>query len=200
MSHLNKYKDDKTVKQEKIDTDSILNQLNLRNRWIDPDFKGKIKEIEMAVYYNYKLDKQLANKSEHEVATLICKIQKCKLVKVGYDNKYDLKFEKEGAFTTVEVKEDFTCQRTGNVGLEFSCRGKDSGIAVSRADFYSYKIHEPNGSIGYYLIRTSVLKKLILNKNYHRIVNGGDPESNSLNYLFKLETIKKHAIKIGELT
>lgn len=148
-------------------------------------------------FYDYKADKRIANESEKEVANLICKLMNCKLIEIGTDNKWDLKFEKDGKFVTVEVKEDFTCCRTGNVGLEFSCRGKDSGISVSKADFYCYKLHEPDSSIGYYLIRTEVLKTLIKESRYHRIINGGDLGSNSLNYLFKLQVIQKYSNKIG---
>ena len=46
----------------------------------------------MAVHYNYREDKKLANICEKEVAELICNIQKCRLVEIGLDNKYDLKF------------------------------------------------------------------------------------------------------------
>lgn len=153
----------------------------------------------MPVNYNYHEDFKLARVCEQEVADIICANQQCKLIHRGKDNKYDLKFEKDGKYTTVEVKEDFTCERTGNVGLEFSCRGKDSGISVSQADFYCYKIHEPSGYINFYLIRTDNLKRLIVDKSYFRIVNGGDLGSNSLNYLFKLDVIKRYATKIGSV-
>ena len=66
----------------------------------------------------YRADKKLANICECQVAKLICILQNCKLVEVSKDNRYDLRFNKDGKFFTVEVKEDFTCERTGNVGLE----------------------------------------------------------------------------------
>ena len=147
--------------------------------------------------YNYSKDKPIADLCERQVSDLICSITKCKLVAIGKDNKWDLKFEKAGKHTTVEVKEDFTCARTGNVGLEFSCRGKDSGISVSKSDFYCYKIHEPNDTTGFYLIPTNKLKDLIEDKAYFMVVNGGDLNSDSLNYLFKLNIIKSVATKIG---
>lgn len=58
------------------------------------------------------------------------------------DNKYDLEFSKNDKNFYIEVKQDFSCFRTGNVGVEYSCRGKASGIMVSEADFYIYKIHQ----------------------------------------------------------
>ena len=149
-------------------------------------------------YYHYELDKKIADKTELQVADIICSKMNCELVDIGLDNKWDLKFKKDGKYTTVEVKEDFTCERTGNVGLEFSCRGSLSGISVSQADLYCYKLHEPCGATRVYLIKTDRLKQLINDKQYFRIVNGGDFGSNSLNYLFKLSLIQSNSVCIGE--
>lgn len=63
-------------------------------------------------------------------------------VRHNNDNKYDIEFKKDNKSVFVEVKQDFSCFRTGNVGVEYSCRGKPSGISVSKADFYIYKIHQ----------------------------------------------------------
>lgn len=146
----------------------------------------------------YNEDKKVANVCEKEVAYLICSYQNCRLVEVSKDNRYDLKFKKDDNFVTVEVKEDFTCERTGNVGLEYSCRGKDSGISVSKSDYYCYKLHEPSGEINFYLIETNMLKRLITDEKYHNKVNGGDLNSNSLSYLFRLSLIKAFATKIDK--
>lgn len=63
-------------------------------------------------------------------------------VKSNNDIKYDLEFNKDGKSYFVEVKQDFSCFRTGNIGVEYSCRGKISGILASKSDFYIYKIHQ----------------------------------------------------------
>lgn len=39
---------------------------------------------------------------------------------------------------TVEVKRDFIASRTGNVFVEFHSRGKASGLATTRADFWAF--------------------------------------------------------------
>jgi hypothetical protein len=65
-----------------------------------------------------------------------------KFIKENNDNKYDLLFEKNGREVKIEVKQDFSCYRTGNVGVEYHCRGKNSGIFTSEADFYIYKLHQ----------------------------------------------------------
>lgn len=150
-----------------------------------------------SVNYNYKLDYKLANITEQEVAQLICRrFPKTKLISRNNDNRYDLLFDREGKEIKVEVKEDFTCQRTGNIGLEFSCRGKDSGISVSQADFYVYKVHTPERDVKFLMIPVSVLKRLIKEQRFKRIVNGGDIGSDSLNYLFDYYLIKNNSFEI----
>lgn len=39
---------------------------------------------------------------------------------------------------TFEVKDDDVAQRTGKIAIEYSCNGKPSGIAVSKADMWAY--------------------------------------------------------------
>lgn len=146
--------------------------------------------------YDYKKDYKIANRTEHEVAQLIQFANRGKVRRIEHnnDNKFDLKVTfLDGTKITIEIKEDFTCQRTGNVGLEYECRGKASGISVSQADVYLYKIHEPSGEITFWMIKTETLKKLIESQAFHRIVVGGDAGSNSKNYLFKLDVIKRNA-------
>jgi serine protease inhibitor len=146
--------------------------------------------------YDFKKDYQIAAKTEQKVADLILKANKGKIKKIVHndDNRYDLQiFMTNGTTVTVEIKEDFSCQKTGNVGLEYESRGRASGISVSEADLYMYRIHEPNGSVSIYTIETKVLKEMIRNKKYHRTVVGGDPGSESKNYLFDLGTFKKYA-------
>lgn len=143
-------------------------------------------------------DLEIANKTELEVANLFKQVYRAEVLEVNDDYRYDLKLkEPEGKEFTVEIKEDFTCARTGNLGIEYSCRGKDSGITRTQADFYLIKAHRPTIH-EYIMISVKRLKELITQKKYHRTVNGGDPGSNSLNYLFRLETIKeagKHIFK-----
>jgi len=146
--------------------------------------------------YDFKKDHKIAVKTEEFIATLLMKANPKKIKKIQHndDNRYDLGIlTTTGEFIKVEIKEDFTCQQTGNVGLEFECRGRASGISVSQADLYCYRIHEPNGDISIYMIETKLLKKMISQEKYHRIVTGGDEGSNSKNYLFKLETFTKNA-------
>lgn len=146
--------------------------------------------------YDFKKDHKIAVKTEALIAKLLMKANpgKIKSIQHNDDNRYDLGIlTNSDDFIKVEIKEDFTCQETGNVGVEFECRGRASGISVSQADLYCYRIHEPNGDICVYMIETKALKRMIKDELYHRIVTGGDEGSNSKNYLFKLEVFKRIA-------
>jgi hypothetical protein len=136
-------------------------------------------------HYDFNKDLPVAKQTEKEVATLLSSVYKAQLLAVECTNKYDLLMSINGTNYSFEVKEDFTCERTGNVGLEFECRGKPSGIQTSEADFHVHKIHTKESGIIFVLHRTSRLRELIDKRLYFRIVNGGDKGSNSMNYLFK---------------
>lgn len=138
--------------------------------------------------YDFKKDLPIAITTEIEVAKILCNAG-AKIIEFNDDNKYDLKIRWKNRETTIEIKEDFTCERTNNVGVEFECRGKPSGISITVAEFYLYKIHQYGGQIHFYIMKTEDLKKIIKNGVYHSIVNGGDAGSNSMNYLFYLQDI-----------
>lgn len=150
--------------------------------------------------YDFKKDLVVAHSTENQVVEYLVNNQDMSYItRVDTDpnaklSDYDIKMmiNKTGKQVTIEIKEDFICRRTGNVGVEYECRGKLSGISISKADFYLYKIHLPQDKIGIFITSTNILKKIIKDKEYFRIVNGGDPGSNSMNYLFKLEVVKKY--------
>jgi hypothetical protein len=135
--------------------------------------------------YNFVEDLPAAKATEKEVASGLAKVYGVTILdNENKDNKYDILALYKGSHIKFEVKEDFICERTGNVGLEFSCRGKPSGIQVSEADYYIYKLHTASG-IQFWIHKTDALKKMIADNLFFRIVNGGDPGSDSMNYLFK---------------
>lgn len=135
--------------------------------------------------YNFRRDLQISKKTEEEVAGILAKIYSAEIEEIRTDNKYDIKAKIDGSSKTFEVKEDFMCVDTGNVAVEYSCRGKLSGISTSEADFYIYKLETRDKGIHYIMHKVSDLKQMIERKEYFREVNGGDRGSNSLNYLFK---------------
>lgn len=84
------------------------------------------------------------------------------------DFKYDLKVGQIGEqliasiFTdkTIEVKRDSWIGRSGNIAIEYESRGKPSGIATSKADYWIIIFSgEYNDEIGFF-IESERLKKI----------------------------------------
>ena len=143
--------------------------------------------------YNFDEDLPIAKVTEREVANILETTFNATILGYGNTNTWDIHARmSNGGERFFEVKEDFSCEKTGNVGLEFECRGKPSGIAVSKADYYIYKIHTKYWGIRYLLHSTQALKNMIEHRLYFRIVNGGDKGSNTMNYLFKYEIFVQH--------
>ncbi len=72
---------------------------------------------------------------------------------------------------TIEVKRDFVASRTGNVFVEFFCRGKPSGISTTEAEFWAFILADKT----VVLLPTDRLKALA--REAHKagqIVKGGD--------------------------
>lgn len=82
-------------------------------------------------------------KSSIEDVIKIYQNKSWKFVNQCNNNEYDILFQNpEGVKKKIEVKQDFSCFRTGNVGVEYHCRGKESGIFTSKSDIYVYKLHQ----------------------------------------------------------
>lgn len=77
---------------------------------------------------------------------------------------------------TLEVKTDRMAYRTGNLFVEFECRGKPSGIAVTKASWWAFNILDNTKDIvAILLVETGRLKqacRMAFKEN--RIINGGD--------------------------
>ena len=84
---------------------------------------------------------------------------------------YDFYTIKDGIRINYEVKADRLSHFTKNFAIEFKCNNKPSGISTTKSNFYMYHIVELEKC---YKIPTSVIKDMIKNKIYKRIVNGGD--------------------------
>lgn len=137
-------------------------------------------------HYNFKKDLAVSKKTEKRVAEILEDLYDAEILEFGDDIRYDILTKINDVEVSFEVKEDFMCKKTGNVSLEFSCRGKPSGIEATEADCFIYVVHTKD-DVEYFLFETETLKEMVERKNYFRIVNGGDKGSNTLNYLFKYE-------------
>ncbi len=135
-------------------------------------------------YKNFNKDLPASIRNENDISNKFLEFYGWKtLGRGGKSNKFDLLIQTNKRQIKVEAKQDFTCKKTGNVGLEYHCRGKPSGINVTESDYYVYTIHRKN-EIVFRIAKTEVLKYMVENNLYHRWVNGGDKGSDSLNYLF----------------
>lgn len=147
--------------------------------------------------YKFSEDLKVAKKTEHEVSELLEKFYNAEIKEFKENSDYDILAEIDGKELKFEVKEDFMCVDTGNVALEFECRGKPSGIAISDADYYIYKLVMKNGP-EYIMHSTKELKSMIEKKKYFRIVVGGDKGSNTMNYLFKYSAFVRGGKRVFE--
>jgi hypothetical protein len=109
------------------------------------------------------------------------------------DNKYDLKIIKDNIETLIEVKSEKQASKTGNIVIEYFCRGKPSGIATTQSHYYYFYVVYPDK---YRLFKLPVptLKEMILNKLYVRDCIGGDDMASKM-FLFSIKSIEKYEIK-----
>ncbi len=146
--------------------------------------------------YKFALDLETAQETEKQISKLLQSELNCKIVKFGSNADWDILISKDGAEKTIEVKEDFLSKDTGNLAVEFESRGKLSGISISKADYYLYKIYLSLGMSEYWIIDTKKLKSMIKFELFLRKVSGGDKGSETKMYLFKIPVFKKFATEI----
>lgn len=89
-------------------------------------------------------------------------------MKHNSDFRYDLSvgIEYEGVVAQmlnqkkIEVKTDFIAHTTGNIAIEYECRGRPSGIATTESEYYVYVI--PLGEVRELMVvlKVSELKKI----------------------------------------
>ena len=135
--------------------------------------------------YNFRKDLEEAKGIEKEFAGKFGSRFHLLGVEYNDDYRYDVKFKTANGSFTFEVKHDIMSSKTGNLALEYECRGRDSGISKTEASYWAYKLDND-----FYWIKVADLKSLVTDKKYFRKVIGGDSGSNTKMYLFKLDVIK----------
>lgn len=101
----------------------------------------------------------------------------------GKDSRYDIMMEYQGNRYTYEIKTDTYAETnppTGNIVVEFECRGVPSGIEVTEADYFTTFFPFEGGEI--WNIRTDTLKWIIDNHELPISENAGDKGSNTKLY------------------
>lgn len=109
----------------------------------------------------------------------------------GKDYLWDIRCTTpSGAKITIEYKDDYESERTGNVAIEYSSRKNWSGILKTQADYWLQKVAGL-----YYIVRTTELKTHIIKLTLAgkiKSVEGGD-NNTSLIFLIKIQDFKEIA-------
>lgn len=116
------------------------------------------------------------------------------------NNTHDVIVNFNNRKISYECKTDFF-EDTGNMFIETSCRGKDSGIMVTKADWFVTYFKKLN-EIWY--IKTPKLKNIMATHEHKKAIDSGDANSNTQGILlnknmFRDEFIVRHSIKHTEI-
>lgn len=132
--------------------------------------------------YNFKQDLKEGVNGESEIISFL--ISKGLIYQhSNNDNKYDIKMLKNNKPITYEIKTDTWCNKyrdSGNIFVEFECRGKPSGIEVTQADWFVTFFKNLNQI---WFIKTNTIKHLIQTENFKITKQSGDVGSNTCGYL-----------------
>ena len=144
--------------------------------------------------YDFRTDLQQSKKCHLELRKKVKKSFKnagisISFLKEMFDFSCDDVFLLSGREVRFEYKEDFKCNETGNIAVEYFSRDNPSGISITKSDFYIYRVHF-NNKIYDLMMTTEMLRDLIKNKKYHtNHTDGGDLGSNTKNFLFYFDDI-----------
>jgi len=123
------------------------------------------------------------HEGERVVRHFVEKIWHKQFIRSNDDSAYDLLFQNEYEEPmTVEVKTDLWEQEldnggSGNMAIEYKCRGKKSGIRKTKAKFFAY--YFPNIKEGHlWIIKVKKLKELLKEHNF-KAVDGGETHYDS---------------------
>ena len=132
--------------------------------------------------YNFNKDLAIGEKGEKDVLFDL-ESMGAKFIDDNKDNCYDLLVEKGGIQLKYEIKTDVYCFPqfdTGNMFIEFECRGKFSGINVTKSEwFVMYFKHFDE----LWYIKTEKLKSIIKDNDFKITEFSGDSGSNTKGYL-----------------
>ena len=135
--------------------------------------------------YDFKQDLVEGQKVEREVAEKLSQRDGFSEVEImeGNVKEIDIKANYKGRVFTFEVKYDQMASKTGNIAVEYETRQCASGLSVTKADYWVYKIND-----SHYVLKTEKLKrKLYQQKRFKRKVIGGDAGSNTKMFLVEME-------------
>lgn len=146
------------------------------------------------MHYNFKKDLQDGQLAEREaIEKLQVHFPEISDFRQSDTKGYDIEAMLDGQRITFEVKNDLMAHKTGNVAIEYECRGRASGLATSTADYWIYKFDST-----FFLFKTIILRQhLFEDKLYFREVTGGDPGSYTKMYLVKVAEFRKWGMELA---
>jgi hypothetical protein len=109
------------------------------------------------------------------------------------NNAYDIAIIKDDKKTFIEVKSEKLASKTGNICVEYYCRGKPSGISVTKAEYYFIYVVISDVKYRVFKVPTNDIKEMIKNKLFIRECNGGDNMASKM-YLFSIKSLQKYEL------
>lgn len=144
------------------------------------------------MHYDFHADLRDGQQAENEVAQLLATRFGVAIEQIerSASKGFDLRIVPLNR--TFEVKNDLLAERTGNIAIEYECRGRASGLAATTADYWVYKF-----SGNYCLIETVRLnQELFIDNNFWKKVSGGDPGSSTRMFLVKVAIFKTWGVPL----
>jgi hypothetical protein len=157
-------------------------------------------------HYNFRKDITVGEKGEQIVRTQL-EAEGAIYNGDNKNNEYDISMTMpNGKELKFEIKTDVWCmpgrelqmpfgtiqvppKDSGNMFIEFECRGKSSGIVVTKADYF-ITYYPYYNEIWY--ITTKKLIELIKNEKFPTTKQSGDEDSNTRGYLIPREKYKNN--------
>jgi hypothetical protein len=141
-------------------------------------------------HYNFNKDIIEGEQGESFVTEWLCSQTNGKRLSNNKTNSHDVIIEFPerqnsiwSGIVSLEIKTDVLVspsRDTGNMFIEYECRGKPSGISVTQADlFITYFKHLQE----VWVIQTANLKELLTTYNFRSVTNAGDENSRTCGYL-----------------
>jgi len=145
------------------------------------------------MHYDFKKDLQDGQLAERQaIEKLELHFPEISGFRQSNTKEYDIEGILDGQPVTFEVKNDLMAHKTGNVAIEYECRGKASGLRTTQADYWIYKFDN-----SFFLFRTDMLRRQLFDeKNYFRLVTGGDVGSNTKMYLVKVNALRTWGMEL----
>ena len=103
---------------------------------------------------------------------------------IGCCKEWDIEIEKHNNNKIkIEVKSDRHINKTGNICIEYMCNDEPSGITSSTSYYWIiFEVYNEN-DYNMYVVKSKIIKQMIKDKLFKRIVKGGDGYRAKL-YLF----------------